>query len=166
MAAVKVLKGNYLFEIGHPILIVVAYSGDSDIKVNLFILMQDVPSLKYSLINQPHWTFPHDQMKMAAITNVEALGIQTAIEYAKSFLINLQLQKYGKMDAGLRIMQLQKPLELDEPDPWNQALIRLRLQGLSDEIIHQLMAEVKDDEFRKLVTRLQHVPPIVVKHPE
>jgi hypothetical protein len=157
VATIRLFTGDYFFQRGNPIAIVGSQTVDANYTVaDVFVIFQEVPSLEYRLNTYQHITLQTGGLTFPDIPNWEQYMLRVARDWVQGHLQGLQLDDYTKSEA--KYPGLLRPIELREDEPYQDALRRMRLRGLSDNIIQQLGAAIRDQAFRDFLN--QQVRPL------
>ncbi len=152
---VKFYEGSYLFKLGYPFLVITSQEmKDGKYETEVFILVQQVPSQKYTVES---YRFPGITFRKG-IENPEALLAEEALHWAQ---LHLDGNQQDALDnAGIRMAL---PACQVREKGWELELLRMRLRGLSDETIADIIDKTVSTALAARLTEVLNESPIIAR---
>lgn len=148
-------EGNYLYKLGYPFVVITSQRvKGGDYGAEVFIFIQQVPLHTYTL----------ESHRFSGVTfsdkpeNPEAVLAEEALHWTR---LHLEGKQQAALDhAGISAMPREFVLRAKD---WRQELLRMRLRGLSDEMIGDITEKTASDELAIRLKEVLRDRPIVVK---
>ncbi len=162
MGIIKAFEGKYIYKRGYPLVIVTSFEQTSGegVRAEVLILFENYPHSQFTF--EPHIISNYNSpasLAEAGITNAVEFVADEARLWAQRYLENEQFKIFVQ-DGGTKALG---EVDLKEVVPWQDALARRRLRGLSEQVIQQMLRTESTELFEFLRILPLRYRPIVVR---
>lgn len=162
-SVIKFYVGDYVPKLGYPFVLINSQwmRRSSEHGADIYVIIQQVPEINKFNLEQMRVNAELTQATLDGweVTNPEAFVEEEAKDWVEKTLDYRRRKAQEEKGAGVPYQAYQ----LREEAKWETALLRLRLRGLSDEVLQTIKHSTESQDLVNCVNTLSGIQPIVVR---
>ncbi len=162
-SVIKFYVGDYVPKLGYPFVLINSQwmRRTREHGAEIYVIIQEVPEIHKFNLKRMHVNAALTRATLDgwAVTNPESFVEEEAKNWVEKTLDHRRRNAQEAKGAAVPDQVYQLREEVD----WKTALLRLRLRGLSDDVLHTIKQSTESQELVSLLHTLSGVQPIVVR---